>query len=459
MRKRSLFTALLAASALLLTGCGKKIVEVEPTYKVAKQPQIIEIADLNDAWDTILNNSTREFIGGHPIDEAFLSMVTATYGESVIEEIASYANFTTPEIWFQCTGKSIHVLWYDYCQKTGLESYSFDKTYVINKEPGEDIVMDFTGDLCLTDGVATTAYMDDQMNGINDCFSEDLLEEMRSADLLMINNEFAFTSRGAALFGKAYTFRANPFRVAYLKEIGVDLVSVANNHVFDYDETGFLDTLQTLENAGIPYVGAGRNIEEAKKPVYYIVGGKKIAIVAATQIERTLNYTKEATETTPGVLKCLYPEVFCKTIKMAKNNADYVIVFPHWGTEGNANYGPDQVALARAFVEAGADVIIGGHTHCLQTVEFMDDVPIYYSLGNYWFSTTANMPAEYKTAVAQVRINPEGRIDTYLIPCKFNAGVTSRLYSEDKTYSDIINSLNNLSHSAVIDDVGHITKK
>ncbi|MCR4568358.1 MAG: CapA family protein [Pseudobutyrivibrio sp.] len=459
MKKPKSFLVLLAALSMMLVGCGKKVVEIELHNGEAVKPQIIKIVDLDDAWDTILNNSTREFIGGHPIDEAFLTMVTADYGEEVIEKIASFANFNTPEIWYTCTGKSIHVLWYDYCQRTGLERYSFDRTYVVDKAPGEDIVMDFTGDFSLTEGVATTLFMDSQINGIEDCFSEDLLEEMRSADVLMINNEFAYTNRGQALFGKAYTFRAIPVRVSNLATIGADVVNIANNHVFDYDETGFLDTLETLEGASMPYVGAGRNLDEAKRPVYYIAGGRKIAIVSATQIERTLNFTREATDTTPGVLKCLNPECFCKVIKTAKNNADYVIVIPHWGTEGNANYGPDQVALARAFVEAGADVIIGGHTHCLQTIEYMDDVPIYYSLGNYWFSTTSNMPAAYSTAIAQVRINPEGQIDAYLLPCHFAGGVTAKLHVEDTTYSDIINSLNHLSQSAVIDEQGHINKK
>lgn len=443
----------------LLTGCGSSTTEVAKINLGKTQPQKIEIVDLTDAWDTILNNSTREFIGGHPVDESFLGMVTADYGNDTIEEIASYANFDTPEIWYQLTGKSIHVLWYEYCNMTGIQQYSYDKTYVLDKQTDGDIVIDFTGDVSFAEGVATTDYMDHQMNGVYDCFSKELLDEMQSADILMINNEFAYTDRGTALAGKAYTFRGNPSRVSLISDLGADIVSVANNHVYDYDEIGLLDTLNTLSEAGMPYVGAGVNLTEARKPAYFIIGGRKIAIVAATQIERTLNYTKEATGVTPGVMKCLHPEAFCETIKEAKANADYVLVFPHWGTEGNANYGADQVALARAFVEAGADAIIGGHTHCLQTVEYMDDVPIFYSLGNYWFATTGNMPADYDTGLAQIHITPEGKIEPYFIPCQFNAGVTKQLNSEDIAYSNIIDSLNGLSSTAHIDKAGHITKK
>ena len=459
MRKCS--RQIIAASIIisLITGCGNSTTELDKVNLTKSEPERIEIVDLTDAWDTILNNSTNAFIGGHPIDETFLGMVTADYGNDVIEEIASYANFETPEIWYQLTGKSIHVLWYEYCDMTGMQQYSYDKTYVLDKQTDGDIVIDFTGDVSFADGIATTDFMDHQMNGIYDCFSEDLLDEMQSADILMINNEFAYTDRGTALAGKAYTFRANPSRVALMSDLGADIVSVANNHVYDYDEIGLLDTLNTLSLAEMPYVGAGVNLEEAKKPAYFIIGGRKIAIVAATQIERTLNYTKEATGVEPGVMKCLHPEAFCETIREAKANADFVLVFPHWGTEGNANYGADQVALARAFVEAGADAIIGGHTHCLQTVEYMDDVPIFYSLGNYWFSTTGNMPATYDTGLAQIHITPEGEIESYFIPCQFDAGVTSELNSEDIAYSNIIDSLNGLSLTAHIDEAGHISKK
>lgn len=456
MKKCSFIIGTILLSFILIVGCGVDDIE---GLSSEKTPQRIEITDLSDAWDTILNNSTKEFIGNHPVDESFLSMVTADYGDEVIEEIASYANFQTPDIWYELTGKSIHVLWYEYCKATGIQSYLYDKTYEIETAEDQEIVLDFSGDLSFAEGVATTVFLDAQRNGITDCFSDDLLDEMSQADIMMVNNEFAYTDRGAALEGKAYTFRANPNRVSLLDELGVDVVGIANNHVFDYGTTGFIDTLTTLEEAGMPYMGAGRNLSEAKEPVYFIAGSRKIAICAATQIERTLNYTQEATATEPGVLKCLHPEIFCETIKEAKMNADYVIVFSHWGTEGNANYGADQVSLARAFVEAGADVIIGGHTHCLQTVEYMDDVPIFYSLGNYWFSITGTMPADYDTGLAQIRIDKDGEVEAYFLPCRFSSGVTSLLDEDDIAYSDIIDSLNALSESAQIDAKGHVNKK
>ena len=98
MRKCS--RQIIAASIIisLITGCGNSTTELDKVNLNKSEPQRIEIVDLTDAWDTILNNSTNAFIGGHPIDETFLGMVTADYGNDVIEEIASYANFETPEI-------------------------------------------------------------------------------------------------------------------------------------------------------------------------------------------------------------------------------------------------------------------------------------------------------------------------------------------------------------------------
>lgn len=118
--------------------------------------------------------------------------------------------------------------------------------------------------------------MDRQPDGIYDYLSSDLMLELQSADILLINNEFTYSNRGTPLAGKAYTFRAAPSRVEVLQQLGADIVSLANNHVYDYGEEALLDTMDTLEQAQIPYVGAGRNLEEAEKIVYFIANGRKL---------------------------------------------------------------------------------------------------------------------------------------------------------------------------------------
>ena len=101
-----------------------------------------------------------------------------------------------------------------------------------------------------------------------DYFSDEVKKELISADFTMANNEFAYTTRGQRQVGKAYCFRADPKDAGFLRTLGIDMVSVANNHVFDYGEQGFLDTLDALHAAGIPYSGGGRNLTEASAVRY-----------------------------------------------------------------------------------------------------------------------------------------------------------------------------------------------
>ncbi|MCR4675310.1 MAG: CapA family protein, partial [Lachnospiraceae bacterium] len=319
------------------------------------------------------------------------------------------------------------------------------------------ISFDFSGDVNLCEEAATTLYMDQQKNGILDCFSKELLDEMQSVDILVINNEFTYITRGEPLKGKAYTFRANPERVNSLLAIGTDLVTLANNHVWDYGLDGLIDTLDTLSFCNLDYVGAGNNLREACRPQYYIANGRKIAIVDATQIERSYTYTKQATDDTPGVLKTLDSALYCQVIEEAKENADLVIACVHWGTEGNMFYGHDQEKLAEDFVKAGADVIIGGHTHCLQAVEYIEDVPVYYSLGNYWFATTANMPEDYYTGLARLEITSELEITCKFVPARFSKGVTSML-AEDEAVTEF-EFLEKLSDTTTISHDGVINRK
>jgi poly-gamma-glutamate synthesis protein (capsule biosynthesis protein) len=237
----------------------------------------------------------------------------------------------------------------------------------------------------------------------------------------------------------------------------VDIAGIANNHVCDYGLEALSDTIATLDEAGIPNVGAGNNIEEAMRPWYFVANGKKIGIVAATQIERSYSYTQEATETSPGVLKTLDPEKFTALIRETKENSDYVIAFVHWGTEGSIYYEEDQVDLANAFVAAGADAIIGGHTHCLQGVSYIGNVPVIYSLGNFWFgSTPADGVNKRDSGVAQVIIDRDGSIQFRFVPCVQEDQRTT-LIEEPEEKARIIAYLQSLSPGVTIDEDGYVT--
>ena len=432
-----------------------KTEEIQPDTQEQANQKAAEEA-MEEAQQFFAEASAEEFTGSYPLDRVFLEWVSSEYGEECILEIAKETRTFSPDpkIWHRLTGNSIHVLWLLYCRETGMRPEIFENVEWKECASPEQITLAFSGDINFSEGYPTTRHLDGCANGIEDCFSEDLLEIMRGTDIMMINNEFTYSTRGEPLFGKTYTFRAKPERAKLLHAFGTDIVNLANNHVYDYGPDALLDTIDTLEQEGLPHVGAGADIEEACKPYYFICNGRKIAIVSATQIERSANYTKEATEDTPGVLKTLNPDRFAEVIEKADKNSDCVIAVVHWGTEGNSDYGQDQVKLARVFVDAGADAVIGGHTHCLQGFEMMDGVPVIYSLGNFWFSSST-----LDTGLAKVTIDRNGELALSFIPC-IQERFRTRLVTEEAEKERIFTFLQ--KHSAkgtILTEEGMVQKE
>jgi len=405
----------------------------------------------------ILNQGTKEFFGNYKVDENFFSYIVSNFGIKTLKKICKNGDFNNPEIWYKYTGNTIHALWFYYSRDNRFH-FKDERRVLEKKGNSKETVLEFSGDFSLASDISTVKYLKDKGNDITKCFSDDLLTEMRGADIFSVNNEFCYSKRGEALKGKTYTFRANPSDASLLKNLGIDFVNLANNHTYDYGEEALLDTFDTLNMYDVPFVGAGRNLDEASRPLYYVVNGRKIAFVAATQIERSTNYTKEATESRAGVLKTLEPSKYVSVIKEAAKNADTVIALVHWGTEGDEKYGADQEELAMAFVNAGADCIVGCHSHCLQGVEFIDNVPVYYSLGNYWFAVDEEMPKRYKTGIAKIIIGEDGRIIPYFLPCEFNMGVTKLITDQSERASDFA-YLESLSTGARVDSKGQIIAK
>lgn len=424
----------------------------EPELTVT-QMELTHMTDLTEAFDVILNGATKEFIAGYAVDEAFFMWLDAVYGDEVIVELAYHVldYEMEPEVWYELTGNSIHVLWLEFCQASGFQQYRLEHVYWQETKSPSEVVISFTGDFNLAEEWSTTDYRKTQQ-GLEDCFSENLLEIMQESDIMIMNNEFIYMEEGRseALPGKDYTFRAEPEAVELLQVFGADAVTLANNHVYDYGEIGLLDTMNHLSEAGIPYVGAGENIDEASKILYYVANGRKIAIVAASQIEKTIQYTKEATENSAGVLKTLNPSRFLRVIELADANSDYVIAVPHWGTEGTLYPDDSQRMLAESFVRAGADVVIGGHPHRLQGAAYVEGVPVAYSLGNFWFSD-----GTLYTTVAQVKITDSGELRLCFLPCEQKNMVTS-LLTEQEDKDGFYHYLAAISSDIGIDAEGNV---
>lgn len=283
-------------------------------------------------------------------------------------------------------------------------------------------------------------------------FLREILELTENTDVFYLNHEYCVSGRGEALEGKLYTFRAKPERMALLEEMGTDLVSLANNHVYDYGEEAMLDTLDYLDEDGIPYVGGGRNKEEADRPIYFIVNGIKIGFVAATNAE-IVYYTPAATETSPGVLEAYDTIEYDQIITEASKECDYLIAYIHWGPEDTNQYADYQTEQGKEFLAAGADIVVGGHPHVLQGIQYVDGKPIIYSMGDFWF----NGETKY-TGLLKLDITFEGLQEMSFVPC-LQTGYTTQYLSGGEEQKEMYDFLQNLSPNAVIDDKGVITEK
>lgn len=313
-----------------------------------------------------------------------------------------------------------------------------------------DFTVCFAGDINLDENWGTTQSMDARENGIFDCISPELVEVMQNADIMCLNNEFTYSTGGSPYPGKAYTFRAKPERVEVLKQLGVDAVTLANNHVYDYGKEALLDTFDVLEEAEIPYFGAGRNLEEAMEPLYLEADGKIIALVGASRAEKN-KMTPQATENEPGILRCYDTTLFMESIKEAKENADFCIAFVHWGTEYSFDLEQVQTDTGKEYLDAGADVIIGAHSHCLQGLEYYEGKPIVYSLGNYWFNEKT-----LDTMLVQLHFYgdaTEDFLEVQIIPA-VQAGYKTTYAAEPEEQRRIYDFLESISVNVEITDEG-----
>lgn len=325
-------------------------------------------------------------------------------------------------------------------------------------ERNYDFTLGFAGDICLADNYIPMQHLaaigsEDISDGIDPRF----IEIMKGMEQMWINNEFVYSRRGEPLPTKAWTFCGDPDNVSYLKDLGVDIVGLANNHTFDFGEVSFLDTLETLEKAEIPYVGAGRTMKEAGAPVYLEVDGFKIAYVAASRAEYTI-YTPEATDTEPGILWCYDYTRFLESIKTAAENADYVIALPHWGVEHSTVLEEEQIYGAHALIDAGADAVIGAHPHILQGIEYYEGKPILYSLGNFWFDDY-----DIDTLVAELHIkgktkDKDASLKKAEVELKLYPGTQSGVYTAfadtEEWKTRILQYLEGISVNVNIDEDG-----
>lgn len=260
-----------------------------------------------------------------------------------------------------------------------------DVKYPVNR--GNDIVLNFAGD-------TTLAWSFEESVGDDFAYPFAKSPWFGKADITMVNLENPVTDRGDKS-PKQFNFRMPPKYVQVLLDGGVDIVNLANNHVWDYGLQGIKDTFAYLDDAGIKHVGAGETTEEAKKPVIIELKGRRIGFLGYFWDDGNLE----------------------EEVSVLKQKVDVVVVNFHWGIEGS-NY-PEhyQVYMAHRAVDAGADLVIGHHPHVLQGMEKYNNGIIAYSLGNFIFG--GNSRRQHDTVVLQLIIR-----DNQIIPAVIPVRVT-----------------------------------
>jgi poly-gamma-glutamate synthesis protein (capsule biosynthesis protein) len=258
----------------------------------------------------------------------------------------------------------------------------------------------------------------------------DLLPSIQSADLSIVNLEAALSDRGAPVSKSGSVFKGEEKHIAGLTAVPFDVVTLANNHVFDYGPDAFQDSLALLTRNHIQYVGAGLSWEEAAKPLVVDIKGIKIGIVNFSEGEDLT----AAEEDRPGVMGWDLDAV-CRTIKTLKRDVNFILAVCHCGIE-YIPFPPPYVADAfRRVAEAGADVVIGHHPHVPQGIAFHNNIPICHSLGNFVFYQETDLNYRKVGYMVKIGIKRESLVSIELVPYRINEkGLLAMGDWESKTF-------------------------
>ncbi len=224
---------------------------------------------------------------------------------------------------------------------------------------------------------------------------------LAGADLAVVNLECTLATRGRPL-NKPYLLRAHPRWGRTLTAAGIDLVTLANNHALDYGQMGLDETLEVVESLGIAAVGAGRSSEQAHHPALFQVNGVRVAVLGYAAARWNGSADVPATEQ----IAWAEPAAVQADVLAVRSRADVVVVLLHAGVEYASEPSADQVAVAHAAVDAGADLVVGHHPHVVQTVERYKGGLIVYSLGDALFDIPR--PAAMLGHLLRVHVTPAG---------------------------------------------------
>ena len=275
-------------------------------------------------------------------------------------------------------------------------------------------------------------------------FAPDVSEIIKQGDISIVNLETPLTKNKKPIEKLGYNFMAHSDNVELIKRLGFDTVTLANNHILDQDEQGVLDTINTCHAEGVKTVGAGKNLEDAKKPLIIDIKNKKVGIINLCEQEFSIATENSAGANPYNPINAYYQ------ITDLKKKVEILIVLIHGGLEYH------HIPL-RAFknqckymIDLGADVVVGHHTHYFSGFSYYKSKPMFFSLGNFYSDSNRQDKNLYNSYLVRLKFSEKLNITHEIIGIEIEKDIprirlktvdeNNNICYEIESYNKIINS-------------------
>lgn len=294
------------------------------------------------------------------------------------------------------------------------------------------------------DIVPTASNIHHFENGaINELVDDQIQTLINNADYRILNLEVPLTDKKDPITKCGPNLIASTRSVEAIRNMKIDLLTLANNHIMDQGIQGLLSTKETLNKANISYVGVGNNVEEASKPFFFTVNGIKYGVYACAEHEFSI-----AREDYPGA-NPFDPLESPDHIEQLKNECDYVIVLYHGGKEHYRYPSPDLQKTCRKLIEKGANLVVCQHSHCIGCKEEYLNGTIVYGQGNFLFDSQDN---EYWNSGLLVCLKDNGQIEYVPIKKDGHKSVLATEADGEEIINGFIRRSNEIMSGSTIDD-------